>query len=118
MLMERNSIRRIPILDDGRLVGIVSRANLVQAVASARQVVELSLSDKAIRDKLLTELTAQPWAHTGLLNITVKDGVVDLYGVTESETERKALRVAAESTLGVCAVNDNLKVGLVQRGAY
>jgi len=118
MLMERNAIRRIPILENGALVGIVSRANLVQAVASIRQVSEVPLSDKAIREKLLAELTAQPWAHTGLLNITVTNGIVDLYGVTESETERKAIRTAAESMPGVSAVNDNLKVGLIQYGAY
>ena len=107
-LLEKNSIKRVPVVKNGQLVGIVSRANLVQAVASARKGLEIPLSDAAIRDRLLAHLKAQPWADTLLLNVTVNGGVVDLWGVTRSDTERKAIRVAAESTPGVSAVNDNL----------
>ena len=107
-LLEKNSIKRVPIVKNGQLIGIVSRANLVQAVASARKGLEIPLSDAAIRDRLLAHLKAQPWADTLLLNVTVNGGVVDLWGVTRSDTERKAIRVAAESTPGVSAVNDNL----------
>lgn len=107
-LMEKNAIKRLPILENGQLVGIVSRANLLQAVASARQLIEITPSDKVIRDRILSGLKAEPWAHTGLLNVTVSDGIVDLWGVAESKAERKALKVAAETTPGVRAVNDNL----------
>lgn len=107
-LMEKNAIKRLPVLENGQLVGIVSRSNLLQAVASARKLLEIAPSDKAIRERILTSLKAEPWAHTGLLNITVSDGVVDLWGVAESKAERKAIRVAAESIAGVRAVNDNL----------
>lgn len=108
VLLEINSIKRVPIAKDGRLVGIVSRANLVQAVASMPKGLEIPLSDSVIRDKLLAHLKAQPWAHTGLLNVTVNDGVVNLWGIKSSETERRAIRVAAEATPGVRAVNDHL----------
>jgi osmotically-inducible protein OsmY len=107
-LLERNSIKRVPIVKDGQLVGIVSRANLIQAVASAREGLQIALSDAAIRDKLLAHLKAQPWADASLLNVTVNGGVVDLWGVPRNDTERKAMRVAAESIPGVSAVNDNL----------
>jgi CBS-domain-containing membrane protein len=107
-LLEKNSIKRVPIVKDGQLVGIVTRANLIQAVASARKELDVPLSDLTIRDKLLAHLKAQPWAHTSLLNVTVTDGIVDLWGITNSETEKKAIRVVAESTPGVRAVNDNL----------
>jgi CBS-domain-containing membrane protein len=107
-LLERNSIKRLPIVRDGRLVGIVSRANLIQAVASRRKELEVPLSDTAIRDKVLARLQAQPWARTWHLNITVTGGVVDLWGVTRSDVERKAIRIAAEGTPGVQAVNDRL----------
>jgi CBS domain-containing protein len=107
-LLEKNSIKRVPIVKDGQLIGIVSRANLIQAVASAPNGLEISLSDSTIRDKLLAHLKAQPWVHTDLLNVTVNDGVVTLWGITSSEAERKALRVAAESTPGVRTVNDDL----------
>ena len=107
-LLEQNSIKRVPIVKDGQLIGIVSRANLIQAVASAREGAEIPLSDAAIRDRLLAHLKAQPWADTWLLNVTVNGGIVDLWGVTRSDVERKAIRVAAQSIPGVSAVNDNL----------
>jgi CBS domain-containing protein len=109
-LLEKNSIKRVPIVKDGQLVGIVSRANLVQAVASTRKELEIPLSDTAIRDRLLAHLKAQSWAHTWLLNVTVVDGIVDLWGITKSEAQKKAIRVAAEATHGVRSVNDNLVV--------
>jgi len=108
VLMEKNAIKRVPILADGRLVGIVSRANLIQAVATARRGLDIQPSDETIRERLLAHLNAQPWAHTQLLNVTVNDGVVDLWGFVKSETERKAIRVAAESMAGVRAVNDHM----------
>ena len=107
-LLERNSIKRVPIVKDGQLVGIVSRANLIQAVASTSKQLEIPLSDTTIRDKLLAHLTSQEWAHTSLLNVTVSGGVVNLWGITNSDAERMAIRVAAESAPGVCDVNDNL----------
>jgi CBS domain-containing protein len=109
-LLEKHSIKRMPIVENGQVVGIVSRANLIQAVASAGKGLEVPLSDAAIRDKLLSHLKAQEWARTGLLNVTVADGVVDLWGAVWTNTERNAIRVAAESTPGVRAVNDNLKL--------
>jgi CBS domain-containing protein len=107
-LLEKNSIKRVPIVKDGYLVGIVSRANLIQAVASGRKGLEMPVSDTVIRDAILAGLNGQPWAHIGLLNITVRDGVVDMWGIADSEAERKAIRVAAESTPGVSAVRDNM----------
>jgi len=109
-LLEKNAIKRVPILENGRLVGIVSRANLIQAVATARKLLDIPLSDTTIRERLLSHLKRQPWAHTALLNVTVNGGVVDLWGVAESAAQRKAIKVAAESTLGVNAVNDNLVI--------
>jgi len=109
-LLEKNSIKRVPIVKDGQLIGVVSRANLVQAVASTRKELEIPLSDATIRDKLLADLAGQAWAQTSLLNVTVSGGIVDLWGTTKSDVERKAIRVAAESTPGVCAVNDNLVI--------
>jgi CBS domain-containing protein len=116
ILLERNSIKRVPIVGDGQLVGIVSRANLVQALAAMPKGLETPLSDSKIRDKLLSHLKEQPWAHTALLNVTVTDGVVSLWGITGSETERQAIRVAAEATPGVKAVNDHLARGPIGHG--
>lgn len=115
-LLEQHGIKRVPIVRDGQLVGIVSRANLVQAVASSGSKLEIPVSDGSIRDKLLLHLNAQRWAHTELLNATVNDGIVDLWGVTGSETERKAIRVAAETMTGVRAVKDHMMVRRIESG--
>jgi CBS domain-containing protein len=108
-LFEEHRIKRVPIVnEDGNLVGIVSRANLIQVVASARPKLEMTLPDTTIRRKLLSELKKQSWAHTHNLSVTVTDGVVDLWGDAQSNEERKAIRVAAEGIPGVIAVNDHL----------
>ncbi|WP_225162976.1 CBS domain-containing protein [Bradyrhizobium sp. BRP56] len=109
MLLERHGIKRVPIVDEtGHLLGIVSRANLLQAVASARPRLEISPADSVIRKKLLRELREQPWAHTSNLTVTVQDGVVDLWGYAPSGAERAAILIAAEAIPGVVAVNDHL----------
>jgi CBS domain-containing protein len=108
MLLEKNSIKRVPVVSAGRLVGIVSRSNLVQALATARRQFEMPLSDSAIRERLLSHLQREPWADTSQLNVTVNEGVVDIWGVCRSEAEREAVRVAAENVPGVRAVNNNL----------
>ena len=106
--LEKYSIKRLPIVRDGKLVGIVSRANLVQAIATSGSKLDVPLSDTTVREKLLADLNKQKWGHTALLNVTVNGGVVDLWGFIESDTERKAIRVAAEATPGVRVVNDHM----------
>ena len=108
-LLEENHIKRVPIVSKGGdLVGIVSRANIIQVVASAKPKLEINLPDATIREKLLDELKRQPWAHVHKLNVTVTNGVVDLWGSVESETERQAIATVAESIPGIAAVNDHL----------
>ena len=108
-LLEEHQIKRVPIVNkDGDLVGIVSRANLIQVVAGARPKLEMTLPDSTIRQKLLDELKKQSWAHTHNLNVTVTNGIVDLWGYAESGDQRKAIRVLAEAIPGVTVVNDHL----------
>lgn len=108
-LFEEKHIKRVPIVNAaGDLVGIVSRANIIQAIASARPKLEISLPDTAIREKLISELKKRSWSHVHNLNVTVTNGVVDLWGFAESDNERKAIRIATESVPGVMAVNDHL----------
>jgi CBS domain-containing protein len=109
-LLQANSIKRVPIERNGQLVGIVSRANLVRVVAADRVSLDIPLADANIREKLLAHLRQQSWAHPWLLNVLVKDGIVDLSGVVSSDAERAAVRIAAETTPGVRAVNNNLVV--------
>lgn len=108
-MFEEKHIKCVPIVDSaGELVGIVSRANIVQAVASARPKLEISLPDTMIRERLTAELKKQSWSHVHKLNVTVTNGIVGLWGFAQSEKERQAIRVAAESIPGVVAVNDHL----------
>ena len=108
-LLEKRQIKRVPIMSNNdELVGIVSRANLLQAVATAQPKLDLQLPDAAIRQKIVDHLKKQRWTHAYNLNVTVANGVVDLWGVINSEAERKALHVAAENVSGVAKVNDHL----------
>jgi CBS domain-containing protein len=111
-LLEKNGIKRVPIVSNGKLVGIVSRANLVQALASARKEIKAAAatSDRMIREDLMSRLRAEPWARTSRLNVIVHDGTVELWGVVRSRAEKQATRLAAELTPGVRAINDNLIV--------
>ena len=109
-LLEKNAIKRVPIIDKSKLVGIVSRANLLQALASlsTNAAAATQANDVEIREKVLTQLNAESWMRTSLINVIVQEGTVELWGVVDSALEKKAVRVAAEVTPGVRAVNDNL----------
>jgi CBS domain-containing protein len=108
-LMERHRIKRLPVLRDQKLVGIVSRANLLHALASlAREIKSTSADDEAIRERLLTELNQQSWAPLGLIDIIVRNGTVELWGTLLDERKRRALIIAAENVRGVKGVRDHL----------
>jgi CBS domain-containing protein len=102
------TVRRIVVLRDQQLVGIVTRGNLVQALALNSQpgAVARAPSDEAIRLRLLAELEAQPWWRPSQSTATVRDGVVHYQGLIEDEDERDAARVAAENVPGVRDVED------------
>jgi CBS domain-containing protein len=108
-LMERHRIKRVPVLRQGRLVGIVSRANLLRALAvTVKALPPASPSDGAIREQLWQELSRSEWAPRSLLNIVVREGTVHLYGTILDGREREALRVVAENIPGVRQVRDHL----------
>jgi osmotically-inducible protein OsmY len=73
-----------------------------------KQIEGITPSDSIIRERVIEKLKAEPWARPSLINVIVQNGTVDLWGVVDSQTEKKAVRVAAEITPGVTAVNDNL----------
>jgi CBS domain-containing protein len=107
-LLEKRRIKRVPVLDGRRLVGIVSRSDLVRALASASRSATQSgpLNDEAIRFMLLAELRRQAWWREELSNVTVDEGVVNFAGAIQFENERVAARVAAETVPGVRGVVD------------
>jgi CBS domain-containing protein len=108
-VLERNRIKRLPIVRDGELVGVVSRSNLVQALAVAGITADESADiSRSIRDELLLRLEGQSWSDFGSRNVIVADGEVHLWGLVGSEVERKALIALAEGVPGVTAVVDEM----------
>ncbi|MCW5746200.1 MAG: CBS domain-containing protein [Alphaproteobacteria bacterium] len=108
-VMERKRIKRLPVVRDGKLVGIVSRANLLHAVADlSAQAAAPTASDSSIRDQIMAELSRETWAPVAMVNVTVRDGIVDLWGTLIDERQRRAVCVAAENVPGVKAVRDHL----------
>lgn len=108
-LMERHEIKRVPVVRDGKMVGIVTRANLMRAVANlALAEHPVAAGDADIRQRLLAELNKHAWAPVGLIDVVVKDGVVKLSGALTDERERQAIRIAAENIAGVKKVEDHL----------
>src|SRR5215471_9621710 len=107
-LMEKNNVKRLPVVRDGKIVGIVSRANLLQAVASlAREVPDPTADDDHIRKRIIDALEKNDWSPFGL-NVVVRDGIVHLSGVITDEHARQAAIVAAENVEGVKKVHDQL----------
>jgi CBS domain-containing protein len=108
-LLERNRIKRVPITKDGKLVGIVSRSNIIQALASSKGESDSERhSDRAIRLEVLARLGEQDWTDFGSRNIIVDGGVVHLWGLVGSAEERKALMSLAEGVPGVVGVVDEM----------
>jgi CBS domain-containing protein len=107
--MEKHRIKRLPVTADGKVVGVVSRADLLRAlIGRVRNAEPLATDDRTIRTAILNGLEAQSWAPTTTLNVTVAEGVVDLWGTITNDEERHGIRVIAENTSGVKEVHDHL----------
>jgi len=116
-LFEKKNIRRAPVVRDGKLVGIASRADMVRALlrcwAAAHPAAPVD--DAAIRQSILDHAASERWSDTAMLNVEVKDGAVDLYGVADSEDVARALQVLAESMPGVKSVQNHLQMRTATR---
>lgn len=116
-VLERNRIKRVPVVAGGKLVGIVSRSNLLQALAVAgTPAARAPADDRALREAVLAAFKRQSWTPDLTVNVTVQDGQVNLYGLVASEEERRAMRVAAEEVAGVGRVADQLTLSTSLRG--
>jgi CBS domain-containing protein len=107
-LMEKNNVKRLPVTRGDKVVGIVSRANLLQAVASlARQIPDPTADDDHIRNRIIDTLAKKDWCPFGF-SVVVSGGIVHLSGVITEERSRQAAIVAAENVAGVKMVHDHL----------
>lgn len=106
-MLEKYHIKRVPVVENDRLVGIVSRANLLRGVATWHKPTGVRVEDSNIRTTLLQALNeAELPMH--LVNVTVTDGVVEIWGVVESDAQIDAARAAAEATVGVVRFENHL----------
>jgi CBS domain-containing protein len=117
-VMEKNRVKRLPVLRRDQLVGIVTRSNLLQAVADlARDVPDPTADDDHIRDRVLAAIDKNDWKPAAL-NVTVRDGIVHLSGIIWHEQSRQASIVAAENVSGVRKVHDHLSWADPVTGTY
>ena len=108
-MMEKYRVKRVPVLRGKKVVGIVTRANLMHAMVSlARGEPKVATSDAAIRQELLREMKNEKWALASMINVVVHGGVVELWGMIVDDRRREALVVAAENIRGVKEVKDHL----------
>jgi CBS domain-containing protein len=108
-LMERRRIKRVPVMRGKKVMGMVTRSNLMHAMVSlARAEPKPAKGDAAIRETLLAEMQKESWAPAAMVNVVVRDGVVELWGVIIDERQREALKIAAENIPGVRAVKDHM----------
>jgi len=108
-LMETRRIKRVPVVRDGKVVGIVSRANLLHALASLTEEKQpVQQDDRTIREQVLAAFAKLPWAAKDFINVVVKDGAVHLWGSYMARGQDQAMIVAAENVPGVKSVRNHL----------
>jgi CBS domain-containing protein len=116
-ILDRHRIRRVPVIQEGRLVGIITRGDLVRTLSQ----VQISRSDEKVDNAVLHKalhdrIRAQPWVNESYISVTVNDGVVELWGFVDTVDQHSALRALVEETDGVRRVEDRISVGVPFRG--
>ena len=109
-LLEKHRIKRVPVVINGKIAGIVSRANLIQALVSDAKSSDASVDDMTLHGNILKQLRSKPWVDPSTINVIVNNGYVELWGIVNSENEKNAIRVAVEVTPGVRQVANKLVV--------
>jgi len=107
-LMERHAVKRVPVMRDDAVIGMVSRSDLLRALVVASRRREEAVDDAAIKERILVELAREGWAPSSCIGVEVKDGTVEITGTIFDARQRLALKVAVENAPGVRAVRDKL----------
>jgi CBS domain-containing protein len=107
-LMEKHDVHRLPVMRGNILVGIVTRSNVLQAVASImHEIPDPTADDDHIRDCIIRTINSKSW-RPGALQVVVHNGVVHLHGMVLDERSRQASIVTAENASGVKEVHDHI----------
>lgn len=113
-ILDTHRIRQVPVMEDGSLVGMISRADLVRKLAEATITPSASRPENGVLQKAIWHrIKAEGWVHSALVNIVVNDGVVELWGAVASDDQRRALHLLVEGVNGVRRVEDH--VGLLPK---
>ncbi len=116
-ILDNHSIKRVPVVRDGRLVGVISRGDLVRTLSQVQISKAVRKLDNAALHKILHDrIRTQPWINEGSINVIVNDGVVELWGMVDTVDQHSALRALVEETDGVTRVEDKISVGTPFRG--
>lgn len=111
-LLEKRRIKRLPVVRDGKLVGIITRGDIVRIMARARagEGEPPHRSDADLHADIDDRLRAQRWLPAALINVTVHDGHVEIWGRLGTEDQRRALTVLIEEIAGVRGVSNHVIV--------
>jgi len=112
-LLDTYRVKRVPVVRQGRLVGIISRSDIVRVLAKKQPMAQppkLARSDSDIRNSLVERMRDEAWANTPYVSVTVHEGIVELNGFIGSASQKQALRVLAETLPGVRIVQDHVQV--------
>jgi len=107
-LMERHRIKRLMVVDHGKLAGLVTRADMLRAMVAYQDISPAASSDRDLRERIDSILRGEDWAASAYVNVTVENGVAHLWGTVESASQREALILAVRSVPGVTGVQPHL----------
>ena len=112
-ILDRHGIKRVPVVQAGRLVGIITRGDLIRTLSQVSTSKSVKRVDNAVLHKLLHDrIRAQPWINESYISVTVEDGIVELWGFVDTVEQHSALRALVEETDGVSRLEDKISVGL------
>jgi CBS domain-containing protein len=116
-ILDTHRIKRVPVLQGGRLVGIITRGDLVRALSQVQvSKPAKKVDDAALHKTLRDRIRAQPWVNESYISVTVNDGVVELWGFVDTVDQHSALRALVEETDGVSRLEDKITVGVPLKG--